>query len=210
MVSSICYTAHHSETPQSYPDPPSYNSVTHQQIRTAISQLKGQHSSLSKLYQHPTSPIPNRMPSVLDTAEEEECSTPMASPTMASPVARHPHRISRASAAASSRSDSIHEWYDAIEDGPEEFVVHESVIQSEHQDHQPSQVTVDSSSLIYDHTDGSSVDTDIGEEPLPSAGQGTHHIEYRTELPVPAPEDEGSLFAILKRNVGKVCALSAA
>jgi hypothetical protein len=63
--------------------------------------------------------------------------------------------------------------------------------------------------------DNSSVDTDIeqeGEAPLrfPSEDSqtdptdGTLQVMRRSQLPAPPVGDEGSLFAMLKKNVGKV------
>ncbi|EAU92917.2 oxysterol binding protein [Coprinopsis cinerea okayama7 len=170
--------------------------VLHERIRTALEQLKAQHAALSKMHQPPLSPAPARMPPVLDV-EEGAPPPPVPSPLSPRAPSRHAHRMSRISVAASSRSDSIHEWYDALDDGPEEFVMDESTMPEQ----QPSQITADFHSISGDQ-DGSSVDTDI-EEPPQSAGVGNTQIAYRTQLPVPAPADEGSLFAILKKNVGK-------
>jgi len=144
------------------------------------------------------------MPPVLDVEEDDKTPVMSMSPKLASPIGRHPNRVSRISIAGSSRSDSIHEWYDAMDDGPEEFVMDEHVVPGDHLEQQPSQITVDSTSFLDQQSDRSSINTDIGEGLIPSEGiSGKTQMVYRSQLPVNAPEDEGSLFAILKKNVGK-------
>ncbi|TFK30640.1 oxysterol binding protein [Coprinopsis marcescibilis] len=195
---------HHSESTSSSADNLHGGHVLHQNIRNAISQLQAQHSALVRSLHGPQlaeSNAQNRMPSVLDAEEEEEeVPLPSHSPLLSPSSRRH---LNRASIAASSISDSINDWYDALDDGPEEFVMDTSAFPVEHQEQLSQATTTSDFQSIVDQGDGSSIDTDIEEEPLPSATLANADRVYRTQLPVPAPEDEGSLFAILKRNVGK-------
>jgi oxysterol-binding protein-related protein 3/6/7 len=143
------------------------------------------------------------MPPVYD-AEEGEPNQEVLSARAVSPASARRYSFPYGpSTATSTRSDSIHEWYDAMEDGPEEFVMDETP--GEHPGQQPSQlsqVATDAGSVVDSQEDHSSVDTDFEEAPDPDPSKEV--ASYRTHLPVPAPADEGSLFTILKKNVGKV------
>lgn len=95
-------------------------------------------------------------------------------------------------------SESIMEWFDAVEDGPQEFILDIGQDASE-----------PGSRLVPSSTETSSVDTDF--ESLSASGPLVESVTFnaqqiirRTQLPCPPPGDEGSLFAILKKNVGKV------
>jgi len=98
-----------------------------------------------------------------------------------------------------SASESVVEWFDAIDEGPQEFVMEAGPEASE-----------PGSRMLPASSETSSVDTDFEEydPPLPPAEEspsaGTLTISRRTRLPCLPPSDEGSLFAILKKNVGKV------
>jgi hypothetical protein len=101
----------------------------------------------------------------------------------------------------SSLSDSAHnEWFDAEEDLGEEFVLDVPIADEEREPVVPQSET---SSLIQtvssdeeEHSPPLVHDTD----PLVNASQ----VVRRTRLPSGPIGDEGSLFAILKNNVGKV------
>lgn len=98
------------------------------------------------------------------------------------------------------------EWYDApdaMEDGPHEFVV----ASGDSPDDQPSEIrTNDSQSTL--ESDSESDDTDFEDndspETDPKQQQPLASVQRRTSLPAPQPADEGSLFSVLKKNVGKV------
>lgn len=102
-------------------------------------------------------------------------------------------------------SGSFVEWFDAEEDGPQEFIMDYAQDASE-----PASRIVPST--IESTADTSSVDTDFEDAdatPLEApavqdASSGPLQVVRRTHLPCPAPPDEGSLFAILKKNVGRV------
>lgn len=100
--------------------------------------------------------------------------------------------------------DSLIEWYDA-RDGPEEFFM--GVDEQE-----PAELVASSDDRSTEHLDGGSCeDTDIEDNVIEVQGEETAHqqdptqIVQRSELPATTTSDEGSLFAILKNNVGKVC-----
>ncbi|TEB39166.1 hypothetical protein FA13DRAFT_450518 [Coprinellus micaceus] len=183
------------------------NAILYKDLRKAIDTLKTQHTSLTKVVQEPLSAAPRSLP---NTVVEEAAHSPRAA-SPRSPFAPfkypHPHR---ASYAASVTSDGELEWFDA-EDRAEEFHfdTNDSPPTGVHEE-QPSQTatTIDATSMFEDHDsdDDSSIDTDLGvDEPTEIISPGVNHLRhaYRTQLPAPPPEDEGSLFTILKKNVGK-------
>ena len=164
-----------------------------QQIQSVLDTLKSQHSTLLKTMQlslvdistHPLSP----------TAEEEE-SPEYQTPQSLTPKTRRSLRESM----STSFSDSPLEWFDATDvfDGPEEFVL------------EPVQDAPVSVGLLeVDSQSNSSIDTNIDDlAPVPedvAISSSGFKIMRRTQLPVPSFSDEGSLFTILKKNVGKVC-----
>ncbi|XP_006454509.1 hypothetical protein AGABI2DRAFT_114262 [Agaricus bisporus var. bisporus H97] len=106
---------------------------------------------------------------------------------------------------ATSISDATHEWHDAVEDfesGPEEFIMDIP----EHTE-EPSSVATNDSSSTLEQLDQSS--SDLNEEsgekqPSPqSLKTDARAIVRRTCLPSPVVGDQGSLFAVLKKNIGK-------
>lgn len=122
------------------------------------------------------------------------------SPGSAGTSAHHRHSIS------TTASDNTNEWYDAVDhfDGPEEFVM----------ELQPTPEGTEQSSRIPSNDSRSSLErsescsTGAEEERTSEASSESNldvrAIVRRTSLPSPVVGDEGSLFAILKKNVGKV------
>lgn len=162
------------------------------QIQSVLDTLKNQHSALLKAMQ-PSLPDKALSP----TAEEVE-SAGYQTPQSWTPKTRRSLRESM----TASFSDSPHEWFDATDmfDGPEEFVLEPA------QD-VPVSVGLEVEADGQSNSDNSSIDTNMDDlapasEVIPSGGL---KIMRRTQLPVPSFSDEGSLFTILKKNVGKVC-----
>lgn len=127
--------------------------------------------------------------------------------------------IGRASRRLSTHSDgSI--WYDAEEyDGAEEFVLDEVP-----DDSQASKLTeaaanieppstTSSTANTESSSDSSDVESFLEASPNSETPVDSYNIDSptamevvrRTQLPSPPVGDEGSLFAVLKKNVGKVC-----
>ncbi|KIL70627.1 hypothetical protein M378DRAFT_65993 [Amanita muscaria Koide BX008] len=165
--------------------PPSIQSAT-----KALRTLKSQHESLLKslqqvvraesMYSLRGSPLPV-------TAEERSISSPIPSSSL-----RHSRPCSFTTV-----SDSLNEWYDAP-DGPEEFVM-----QTDEQEHLDHTVSVDSCGHSMGDSGG---DTDTEDHRTVQEGETpsiTIQAVRRTELPASSSADEGSLFTILKNNVGK-------
>ena len=167
-----------------------------QQIRSLLDTLKSQHSALLKAMQPSLPDIVTH--SLSPTAEEEE-SAEYQTPQSLTPKTRGSLRES-----ITTHSDSPLEWFDATDvfDGPEEFVL------------EPVQAVPVSVDLLeadsQSNSDDSSVDTDdldslAAPAPAVATSSGGFNVMRRTQLPVPSFRDEGSLFTILKKNVGKVC-----
>ena len=165
-----------------------------QQIQSVLDILKSQHSALLKAIQ------PSLPDKVLSPTAEEEESAEYQTPQSFTPMTRRSLRESM----TTSFNDSPLEWFDATDmfDGPEEFVL------------EPAQdVPVSVGFLDIDsqsNSDNSSIDTNIDVQVLAPAPEvvtssGGSKVMRRTQLPVPSFGDEGSLFNILKKNVGKVC-----
>jgi oxysterol-binding protein-related protein 3/6/7 len=165
-----------------------------QQIQSVLDTLKSQHSALLKAMQ---SSLPDKVLS--PTAEEEE-SAEYQTPQSLTPMTRRSLRESM----TTSFSVSPLEWFDATDmfDGPEEFVL------------EPAQDVPVSVGLLeadsQSNSDNSSIDTNmdvLAPAPEVVTSSGGLKIMRRTQLPVPSFSDEGNLFTILKKNVGKVCVL---
>jgi hypothetical protein len=174
-----------------------------QDVKVKFDSLKEKYESLVKaMYvsldagQQVLAPLPF-------TVEEEE-TLPSHELRANTPNARRSIRDSM-----TTTSGSFVEWFDAEEGGPQEFIMDYAQDASE-----PASRIV--STTIESTADSSSVDTDFEDDdatPLeaPTAqdtSSGLLQVVRRTHLPCPAPPDEGSLFAILKKNVGRVCSNS--
>lgn len=115
---------------------------------------------------------------------------------------------------ATTVSDGTHEWHDAVDtmnDGPEEFVV--DAQSSPEQPGPISHVTTIDSQSSLEQLDNSGDETDLEEESEPDqhtprivqdSKYDARTIVRRSQLPSRVAGDEGSLFAVLKKNVGKV------
>jgi oxysterol-binding protein-related protein 3/6/7 len=171
-----------------------------QRIRSVFDTLKSQHSALLKAMQ---TSLPDMVPKSLPPTAEEEVETVYQTPRSLTPRTRRSLRDS----VATSISDSPLEWFDAMDalDGPEEFVL------------EPVQDAPEPVGLMatdgQSNSDNSSLDTNINDlaslsastPELVATSSGIYKVMRRTQLPVPSCSDEGSLFTILKKNVGKVC-----
>ncbi|KAF5377565.1 hypothetical protein D9615_005220 [Tricholomella constricta] len=176
-----------------------------QHVLSILKTLKAQHASLVTSMQTLSDLTQSTQGSPLPaTAEEDGHLHPETSPRFTTPMLRQPKRTS----IATTISDSVYEWFDAL-DGAEEFVMDVQVTPEGTE--QPSRILTNESRSSLQET--SSIDTDIEEDgyvdyqpgtptsaqPIPDALQ----VKRRTQLPSSPVGDEGSLFAILKKNVGK-------
>ena len=184
-----------------------------QRVMTVLQSLKAQHAALLKTLQsHPFPDLGQPMQGSLPaTAEvEERFEQPDLRRRLVTPISR------RSGGTSIATTDSGNEWFDAL-DGAEEFVMD---IQAAQEGTEPSsQIYTDDTRSVISRQDDSSIDTDLGDDndnphtppTLPddkqiATGTSQATVMRRTELPTSPTGDEGSLFTMLKKNVGKVCA----
>lgn len=165
-----------------------------QRAQAALTALKTQHAAIFKSAHFFTNEfIQSAHVSPLPYTPEEPNYLSESVSQLASSFTRKPKRTS----IATTVSDSINEWFDALDDlndGLEEFVM--DVTASPDADPEvPTRILTNDSRSSLNESSSSSIDT---KENIES------EIPGRTHLPVTASSDEGSLFAILKKNVGKV------
>jgi len=110
---------------------------------------------------------------------------------------------------ATTISDNTYEWHDAADvmsDGLEEFVM-----DAPEQPGQISRVSTIGSQKSSEQLDRSGDETDLDEDQLVPQDLSKHNTQTsvrRSQLPCRILDDEGSLFAVLKQNVGKVVSSS--
>ena len=177
---------------------------THTRLYAVLNTLKEQNAALAKAVSSVsfTEPQSSSLSSSLvlpPRVDEGEEPAQTESPTSASISLFRPK--SKRTSISTSTSDSL--WFDAPEfdDGPEEFLLESTGAD----DHGPDSRMVDSN----DREDTNSGDTDIEEEETPKREPmelppDPSQVVRRSQLPSLPPADEGSLFAVLKKNVGKV------
>ncbi|KAG6861216.1 hypothetical protein C0995_002565 [Termitomyces sp. Mi166 len=172
-------------------------------IQVALDTLKSQHAILVTSMQALAEiSQPNQGSPVPATVEEEG---PSALHDPYPPLSTPVSRLSKRASIATSGGESMQEWFDALDDA-EEFVMDMPTPEE-----QLSKMLVNESGNSVNQEDASSIDTDIedlnrkhhaGPTSVPSAPEPVH-MKYRKQLPSLPVGDEGSLFAILKKNVGK-------
>ena len=176
----------------------------HSRLYAALNTLKEQHAALAKAVSSisytdaPSTSLASSL--VLPPRVEEREESPYAESPASASTSLFRSRSKRASV-STSPSDSL--WFDAPEfdDGPEEFLLESTGVD----DHGPDSRIIDPNG----RDDSDSIDTDIGGEGTPRHERAElpsdpSEIVRRTQLPSFPPADEGSLFAVLKKNVGKV------
>lgn len=181
-------------------------------MQTVLQSLKYHHTALvQSLYATADSGHAHRSSLMLSTArEEEEIHTPVSSH---STLGRHSNRFSIQS------ESSV--WYDAAEfDGAEEFLIDDSPGDDSRTSNpseilSPSLSTRTSTSAQESSEWDSESDSGKCQQPVvdteqPNLESATsvvpemQAVVRRTQLPSPPVGDEGSLFTVLKKNVGKV------
>ena len=149
--------------------------------------------------------MPSSRPSPLATTVEEQSGTSPASSNYGT-VGRTSKRMSVISA----HSDGS-VWYDAPDfDGPEEFVLEVTPGEEEQSKFlelyaRSTANNTETAGSSDAESDTDSIVKDSGEAPGTTLTSTEHlQVTRREELPSPPVGDEGSLFAVLKKNVGKV------
>ncbi|KAA1468625.1 hypothetical protein DENSPDRAFT_834003 [Dentipellis sp. KUC8613] len=182
-------------------DVPATQFAPYERVQAAITVLKAHQAALAKLI--PSLPLTDGVASPLPTfTEDPEDYNDSRSPSFAS-------RLRHASAAPS-LSDGGSIWYDATDgsaEGAEEFVLDVTPpTDGEAGGASKISTVADNHSSIY-HNDSDASDTDDESQHKgvfpPEETASRQHIVRRTELPSGPVGDEGSLFAVFKKNVGK-------
>lgn len=179
----------------------------------SLAKLKEQHASLSRSFLvHSPADVASSVQASSShlpaTREEEELIA--GRPSTLSP------QIKKSRHASIATTESDHEWFDALEaigDGAQEFVMDPQTFTDGYS--LPSKIMGNDSRSSLDRFEepNDDSDSDVGEltelSPTQPSASPIHqidlpvHILRRTELPARPSGDEGSLFAILKKNVGK-------
>ncbi|KAI0757178.1 Oxysterol-binding protein-domain-containing protein [Daedaleopsis nitida] len=197
---------HHHDPHLTAPDSPSSATSPSdfmKRMTTAVGQLKNQHSALTKTFQtYPT----------IDTSLSTLVSSPLPTTTEEDDEVHTPSTATgglKRSSFFSSHSGDGSVWFDAPEyDGPEEYVL--DVTPAE--DAQDKLYQTDSRfTERTDATDateagsstGMDTDSETEEEYKEPTPEELAVVQRRTALPSGPVGDEGSLFAVLKKNVGK-------
>lgn len=189
---------HHSQDSGGEASPESSRSVSESldEVKTNFDALKAQYSTLVKSMQISFNEATQQAHSPLPFTAEEEENTPS-----------HRQRVTTAVTGISLRdsitssSGSFVEWFDADE-GPQEFFMEPGPEMSEPPSRMLSTATErDTSSIDTDFEEPDTLSSPVQEIGYPSIGD--LQVARRVQLPCLPPSDEGSLFAILKKNVGK-------
>ncbi|KAG2044222.1 Oxysterol-binding protein-domain-containing protein [Suillus americanus] len=171
--------------------------IRFQQINIALASLKSQHAALLRSLAHDVTAPPTARGSPLPPTTEEKEAEPLSPSRFNTALSRR----SNLAISMSSLSDSAHnEWFDAEEDLGEEFFLDVPNLDEERElvvpQSETSSLNQTTSSDEEEHSLPLAHDTD------PSVNAARQVIR-RTRLPSGPIGDEGSLFAILKNNVGK-------
>lgn len=184
---------------------PGTPSSPYDRLQSAIASLKAQHVTLSGLVPFVDNNPPSVHASPLATVEEPSSDGSHSPARISSPIARKTW-----ASTVTSLSDGGSIWFDATDepDGAEEFFLDPPPMEAGAVEDRIPMLDGQSSS----HLSGESSDTDEeeGVERLSlsvnerGAKTGGQQVMRRTTLPSGPVGDEGSLFALFKKNVGKV------
>ncbi|KAG1826178.1 Oxysterol-binding protein-domain-containing protein [Suillus subaureus] len=180
--------------PKSNPDSPS--NIRFQQINTALASLKSQHAALLKSLAHDVTAPPTARSSPLPPTTEEKEEEPLSTSRFNTTLSRR----SNLAISMSSLSDNAHnEWFDAEEDLGEEFFLD---VPNPDEEREPIVPQSETSSLNQTASSDEEHSLPLAHDTDPSVN-AARQVVRRTRLPSGPIGDEGSLFAILKNNVGK-------
>ncbi|KAI0321105.1 Oxysterol-binding protein-domain-containing protein [Amylostereum chailletii] len=202
--------SHHAHpSPPSSPDEKgSLQFTPYDHVQTMVGSLKAQQSALAKMLSAMSNSDAAHGSSLPTTAEEARDRS--ATPTRHSTLPVFTYQKNRGSVVASiSDGDSV--WFDAPEgepEGAEEFLLDEPSSLGAMESLGSRLTNTDSHSTIYAGSQASDTDEEEQEvraslevEEAPSGS--SVEVARRTSLPSGPVGDEGSLFAILKKNIGK-------
>lgn len=192
---------HHEDGTLAKPMTESNLHAHYQRINAAVETLKAQHTallrSLNGMQGDATQPVARASP-LPPTAEDK--SEELLSPSRFSTA--FTRRSKRASSLSSLSDGGPVEWFDAQDNVGEEFVLEEPT-----PDEERGPIILQTSFSNYKEYESSSSDEEEREQhlskPEPDLTLQARQVTRRTCLPCGPVGDEGSLFAMLKKNVGK-------
>jgi oxysterol-binding protein-related protein 3/6/7 len=190
-----------------------------ERVHIALEALKSQHAIISKSIQSLSSPYNDNqgatnmapLPATIEEDDDSECTR------FSTPLTRVP--MSKRTSFSTTISDvSMNEWFDAMDgygEGAQEFILEAPSPGDE------SELGVSNASTrsptgtesVDSGTDDSDSEADaesvlmklINDSRKSPSDSPTLQVVRRSQLPTGPVAGEGSMFAILKKNVGKVC-----
>lgn len=164
--------------------------------------LREQHETLSELILNLGSmnfvPAATALQRVLD----EGSTSTLGHGTVKSPISSHARSALTRASMSSVTDSSI--WYDAEDFGAEEYIVNDEP-EDDTVTSRGSSALTGNDSRNTDRSYSDDEDTDVTTVDDTPDEKIELSVDRRTRLPARPSGDEGSLFAILKKNVGQVC-----
>ncbi len=173
-------------------------------LQLAIAALKTQHEALSGLMPSLDNNPPSILGSPLPATVEEKSDGSQTPARFASPIARKTW-----ASTVTSLSDGGSIWFDAVDepDGAEEFILDPPHSEGGATEDRIPGLDVQSNSNASEESDTDD-EEEVARFSLAVSDRvvktGTQQLARRTSLPTGPVADEGSLFAVFKKNVGKV------
>jgi oxysterol-binding protein-related protein 3/6/7 len=177
----------------------------HDRLQSAIAALKTQHVALSGLIPFPDNSPANVHGSPLPSTVEEQSEGSHTPSRFANPIARKTW-----ASTVTSLSDGGSIWFDAMDelDGAEEFFLDPPPLEAGAIEDRIPVLDGQSNSNVSGESSDTDEDEGMGRLSLAISERavraGAQEVVHRTSLPSGPVADEGSLFALFKKNVGKV------
>lgn len=190
-------------------------------VQVALEVLKTQHETLLKslhalsYIETGTNPSTTRASPLPSTAEEDEDAQTIHSQDLypgsrfSAPITRKP---TRTSITTSTSDGTASEWFDAPDGGEEFFLELDEPAPGEEKDEVGLMGSSTSSLGGSSDAEEEAIAAELlarSEEVEVDPGMKAKHVARRVELPSGPVGDEGSLFTVLKKNVGKASVLLA-
>lgn len=176
-------------------------------LQSAIAALKAQHVALSGLIPFPENNPSSVQTSPLPSTVEEKSDESHSPARFASPIARKTW-----ASTVTSLSDGGSIWFDAMDepDGAEEFFLDPLPVEAGAAEDRIPALDGQSNSIVSGESSDTDEEDGVGRLSLATSERGVRTgaqqvlVAHRTSLPSGPVADEGSLFALFKKNVGKV------
>ena len=173
-------------------------------LQLAIAVLRAHHEALSGLIPSLDNIPPSVLGSPLPATVEEQSDGSQTPARLASPIARKTW-----ASTVTSLSDGGSIWFDAVDEpeGAEEFILDPPLSEAGAPEERLPVLDGQSTSNASEESDTDD-EEEVARLSLAVSDRivkaGTQQLTHRTSLPSGPVADEGSLFAVFKKNVGKV------